>query len=419
MLIKTILNRIYRFKHFVYRDIRLSINGNGEMVIEAGIVPRKNSQGLCSKCGKTHPGYDHLPERSYEFIPLWGIPVVFKYSPRRVVCPGFGIVVERVPWADGKHSLTNAFRIFLSRWARKLSWKETAESFAVSWEQVYRSVRYVVEYGLKRRCLDGITAIGVDEIQYKLGHKYLTLVYQLNEGMRRLLFVGKDRKAKSLLRFFMDFGKERSGRFLAICTDMWDPYLKVIKKKAGQALNIIDRFHIKKHLNDAVDKVRRQEAAFLSQNGYEPVLEKSRWALLKNPKNLTSKQHLKLRDLLQYNLKSVKSYLLKTDFERFWKYVSPTWAEKFLDAWTYTAMHSRIEPMKAVARTLRNYQPLIINWFRVKGARLSSGPIEGLNNKAKVAIRKSYGFREYHVLKMALFHQLGMLPEPELTHKFC
>lgn len=418
MLIKTILNRIQKFKGFVYTFSRL-ITERGELVMMTGIAARKNSRGTCSGCGIHACGYDHLRERRYEYVPLWGIKVFFLYEPRRVDCRNCGIIVERVPWADGKHQLTDTFRIFLARWARRLSWKETAESFNVSWEHVFRSIKYVVGYGLKNRSLEGIKAIGIDEIKHKFGHKYLTLVYQLDEGMRRLLYVGKDRKAKSLLRFFVDFGKERSEQLLAICTDMWDPYLKVIRKKAGQALNILDRFHIKKHLNEAVDKVRREESGYLRNNGYEPILEKSRWPLLKNPENLTDKQHLKLKEILRYNLQSVKSYLLKKDFEIFWKYVSPYWAERFLNNWTFKVMRSRIEPMKSFAKTVRRYQPLILNWFRVKGARLSSGPIEGLNNKAKVAIRKSYGFREYEVLKMALFHQLGMLPEPELTHKFC
>ena len=157
----------------------------------------------------------------------------------------------------------------------------------------------------------------------------------------------------------------------------------------------------------------------MENNGYEPILKKSRWALLKNPENRTEKQTLKIKELLQYNLKSVKAFLLKLEFEKFWRYKSPYWAEVFLDRWIYKVMRSRIEPMKGVAKMLRNHKPLILNWFKVKGVRLSSGPVEGLNNKAKVTIRKSYGFREYDVLKMALFHQLGDLPEPEFTHRFC
>ena len=140
---------------------------------------------------------------------------------------------------------------------------------------------------------------------------------------------------------------------------------------------------------------------------------------MKNPENRAENQSLKIKEILQYNLKSVKSLLLKLEFEKFWKYRSPFWAEIFLNEWIHKAMRSRIKPMKQVAKMLRNHKPLIINWFKVKGVRLSSSPVEGLNNKAKVTIRKSYGFREFDVLKMALFHQLGDLPEPELTHRFC
>jgi transposase len=141
--------------------------------------------------------------------------------------------------------------------------------------------------------------------------------------------------------------------------------------------------------------------------------------IIENPENRTEKQSQKIKDLLQYNLKSVKSFLLKLEFERFWKYKSVFWAEIFLDEWVYKVMRSKIEPMKDVAKMLRNHKALILNWFKVKGIRLSSGPVEGLNNKAKVTIRKSYGFRELNVLKMALYHQLGDLPEPEGTHRFC
>lgn len=418
MLIKTILNKIQKYKSFIYTDTKLVCKGSA-VTLNVSVVPRANSHAFCSGCGTQRPGYDKLPERAYAFIPLWGINVFFLYSPRRVDCPTCGVKVEKIPWADGKHHLTNSFRIFLAQWARKLSWKDVAISFRVSWEHVYRSIAYVVDYGLKHRLLDTIQTIGIDEIKYKFGYKYLTLVYQLDEGMRRLLFVGKDRKAKTLLRFFVDIGKDRCDKIKAVCTDMWDPYLKVIRKKIPNALNILDRFHIKKHINDGVDKVRRQESAYLRNNGYEPVLEKSRWPLLKNVENLTDKQHLKLKDLLRYNLKSVKSYLLKLDFEKFWSYNSPAWAEKFLNHWIVKVMRSRIEPMKKTAKTIRRYKPLILNWFKTKGNRLSSGPIEGFNNKAKVTIRKSYGFREYNVLKMALFHQMGGLPEPPFTHKFC
>ena len=152
--------------------------------------------------------------------------------------------------------------------------------------------------------------------------------------------------------------------------------------------------------------------------GYEPVLKNSRWCLLKRWENLTEKQEAKLINLLRYNLKSVRAYLLKEDFNGFWEYVSPAWAEKFLDRWCTRVMRSRIEPMKKVARTIRHHKPLILNWFKAKKA-FSSGVVEGLNNKAKVTTRTSYGFRTYHGAEIALYHALGDLPVPTMTHRFC
>lgn len=139
---------------------------------------------------------------------------------------------------------------------------------------------------------------------------------------------------------------------------------------------------------------------------------------VKRPENLTDKQTVKLSELLKYNLRTVRAYLLREDFQRFWEYRSPAWAGKFLDEWTRRAMRSRLEPMKKVARTLRNHRPLILNWFRAKG-EVSSGAVEGLNNKVKLVTRKSYGFRTANVAKLALLHNLGRLPEPQHTHRFC
>ncbi|KMQ52282.1 transposase [Chitinispirillum alkaliphilum] len=151
-----------------------------------------------------------------------------------------------------------------------------------------------------------------------------------------MLCIGKDRKAKTLLRFFHDFGKERTERIRVICSDMWKPYLKVIAKKAVNAVNVLDRFHIMKMFNDALDKVRREESAKLSKDGYEPVLKNTRWLLAKRPENLTDKQRPRLKELLSYNIKSVRAYLLREDFQQFWEYVSPTWAMKFLNSWIRT-----------------------------------------------------------------------------------
>ena len=132
----------------------------------------------------------------------------------------------------------------------------------------------------------------------------------------------------------------------------------------------------------------------MKRDGYEPLLTKARWLLLKRPEHLTEKQEIKLQDLIQYNLRSIRAYLLKEDFQQLWEYVSPTWAGKFIDCWVKRVMLSKIELMKKEARTIRKHKGLILNYFRAKKA-FSSGIVEGLNNKVKLTMRKSYGFIVY------------------------
>jgi transposase len=416
MQIKTILNRVQKHKSFVYGAVR-NVEGASIPTLEVEIRPRINSQALCSVCGGKKPGYDTLPVRRFEFIPMWGYKVFFVYAPRRVDCPDCGVRVERMPWVTGKHRLTESYAWFLAGWAKRLSWKEVADAFRTTWDQVFSSVERAVTWGREHQDLSDIEAIGVDEIAWQRGHRYLTLVYQIDGQCKRLLWIGEKRTVKTLLRFFRWFGKERSQGLKYVCSDMWKPYLKVIAKKAGKAIHILDRFHIMSHLSKAIDEVRAGEAKELREKGYEAVLTKTRWLLLKRPENLTDQQEIKLADLLQYNLRSIRSYLLKEEFQLFWSYTSAYWAGKFLDKWCTKTMRSKIEPMKKVARMLRKHRILLLNWFRAR-KQFSSGIVEGFNTKAKLTTRKAYGFRTYHAAEIALYHGLGALPVPETTHEF-
>lgn len=417
MQIKTILNRVQKFKSFVYKSVKL-IERQESLELEVAVIERSNGKPICSGCGCQRSGYDRQPQRRFEFVPLWGIKVFLVYAPRRVDCPSCGVRVEQMPWALGKRPLTKSYAWFLANWAKRLSWKETAEVFRTSWESVFRSVEMAVDWGRTHQDLSGVQAIGVDEIAWKKGHKYLTLVYQIDNHCKRLLWIGKERKTKTLLGFFRWFGAERSQALQYICSDMWRPYLKVIAKKAGQAIHVLDRFHIMAHFGKALDEVRAGEVRELKAKGYEPVLTKTRWLLLKRPGNLSEMQEIKLAELLQYNLRSVRAYLLKEEFQFFWSYTSPYWAGQFLDKWCKKTMQSKIEPMKRVSRMLRGHRELLLNWFHAKG-QLSSGVVEGFNTKAKLTSRKSFGFRTFRGAEIALYHALGALPEPEFTHRFC
>jgi transposase len=416
MQLITILNRCHRFRGFVYEGAKFSPSEQ-QHTIEVRVRPRVGSAAICSGCHRPAAGYDHLAERRFEFIPFWGFLVFLLYRMRRVNCKTCGVVVEELPWASGKHQLTKVYMQFLAHWARKLSWKETATSFRTSWEQVCHAVEYVVSWGLEHRTLAPIRAIGVDEIQYAKGHKYLTLVYQIDAGLTRLLWVGKERTVETFEGFFAMIGEDLSSQIEFVCSDMWKPYLRVIREKCSQALHILDRFHIVVKMNEALDDVRAAESRKMAQEGHEPLLKKSRWCVLKRKENLTPQQKFRLQDLLRYNLQTVRAYLLKEDFQQFWEYNSPTWAGMFLDFWCGQTMRSRIEPMKKIARMLRAHRDLLLNYFKAK-KEFSSGIVEGFNNKAKVTMRKSYGFRTFRITELALYHALGKLPEPELTHEF-
>ncbi len=415
MLITRLLNACHHHPGFVYVSARLL---EAENMIEIDVRPRRGSRGNCSACGKPAAGYDTQPVRRFEFIPVWGFAVFLLYAMRRVQCRGCGVKVEQVPWAIGKNTLCKAYMLFLAQWARRMSWRETAVAFRTSWEKVFHAVEWVVEWGLAHRELGEVRAIGVDEIQYGRGHEYLTLVYQIDAGVTRLLWVGKERTIASFQRFFDKIGKDMADRIEFVCSDMWKPYLKLIAQNCPNALNILDRFHVVASINKAIDEVRAGEARRMAQDGYEPVLKKTRWSVLKRKHNLTGTQRGRLKELLKYNLKTVRAYLLKEDFHRFWDYTSPTWAGKFLDQWCTQVMRSKIEPMKKVVGTLRRHRELLLNYFRAR-KQFSSGVVEGLNNKCKVTMRKAYGFRTFKATEIALYHVLGKLPEPRLTHRFC
>jgi transposase len=417
MRLKSIVNRVEKHQFFVYERVRWS-EDRLRPSLKVEVRARSNSRPRCSGCGQPGPGYDTLPAREFEFVPLWGFQVFFVYAPRRVQCGRCGVKVEAVPWVSGKRTLTRTYMQFLATWARRLSWQEVARCFYTSWDQVFRSVAWMVEWGLAHRDLQGIQALGIDEVGFQKGPRYLTVVYQIDAHAKRLLWVGRDRSVQTLSRFFRELGKVRSAQLRFVCSDLWKPYLRVIAHRAPQALHVLDRFHVVSNFNKALDQVRAQETRELRQQGLRPVLTHGRWCLLKRPQHLTPAQQTKLADLLRCNLRTVRAYLLKEDFEFFWSYQGVLWARRFLRGWYHRALRSRIEPVKRLARTLRTHEPLLLNWFRAQ-KKISSGVTEGLNNRLKLTLRKSYGFRTFRAAEIALYHTLGALPEPEWTHKFC
>lgn len=418
MHLESILRRLQPQPGFVYDKIAWA-GTRDRPCLHVHLRPRRGSRGICSRCCRKRPGYDvQQPARLFTFVPFWGIAVRFVYAMRRVDCRTCGVTIEMVPWAAGKTHSTHAFVWFVASWARVLSWSEVARRFQSSWDTVFRCVEHAVRWGLANRNLDGIRSIGVDELAWKKGHKYLTLVYQLDHGRRRLLHIARDRTASSFNSFFDMLGEERSKAIMFVASDMWKAFLGVVRKRCSIVVHVLDRFHVAQLLSKAVDTVRRDEMRGLRAAGRQAVLTKTRWLLLKRPRNLKHKERSRLRELVAINLRSVRAYLLKEQFQHFWSYTSVGGARRFLQRWTTMAMRSRLPPFKKFARTLRDHQRELLNWFLARG-QFAAGATEGFNNKARVTTRKAYGFRTYEHAEIALYHALGDLPEPPwLTHRF-
>jgi transposase len=286
--VKTILNRVQEHAGFVFREVRLWSRQDEPERIEIRVRAHAGMSRRCSRCRRAAPGYDQLEERQWQHVPLWGIEVWFRYAPRRVECPEHGVVVEHLPWNEGKRPVTTALMGFLARWARRLSWRETAQVFQVSWEAVYRSVEWFVAWGLAQRELKGVESIGVDEIHWGHGLRasnFLTVIYQIDAHCRRLLFVGKGRSKRTL----------------------------------QQGLKVLDRFHIMMHLNQAVDEVRRAESARLRAAGTMGAqkLKRMRWTLLRRGSRVRGRARQKLKALLSSKLATARAWELKETFVHF------------------------------------------------------------------------------------------------------
>ena len=408
MLVESLIKETVNLQGFRVMTVEKVTDG-----LEAELVPDRRFSPRCGLCGEPASYRDTRPPRRFRHVPLWGIGVWLVYSPRRVKCGHCGSIhVETLPWATGKRRFTRALMATLATWARILTWQQVAALFGCAWSTVAQAVEEAVAYGLAHRDLSGVTHIGIDEISRRRGHVYVTNVYDLKG--RRLLWSGEGRARETLGAFFDWFGEERTAGLEGVCSDMWQPYIDVVKERAPQAVLVFDKFHIVQHLMRAVDQVRRDE---IREKGKEhkELVAKTRYIWLKNPGNLTGSQQLRLKELEELNLKINRAYLLKEAFRGFWNYRRPSWAKRYLDQWFWWATHSRLQPMRDFAWMLRRRQDDLLNYFRLP---INNGTVEGLNNKAKVISHKAYGFRTARNYIRNLYHCMADLPLPETVHTF-
>lgn len=385
----TLLRRLVNVKHTLVTDWKWDWD-SGEMVLS---VKPSWRRPRCSGCRKRRvPIYDSKEARYWRHLDFGDTIVRLCYGLRRVSCVDCGIVAERVPWATSPTArFTTAFEQQAAYLAQRLDKTTIAELMRIAWRTVGGILERVVARLRPADVLAGLTMIGVDEISYRKGHRYLTVV--VDHVSRRVVWARKGRSADTLAQFFAELGPKRRQRIKLVTMDMSAAYISAVRKAVPHAQIVFDRFHVQQLVNTAVDKTRREEWQRLrTQVGDVPAseLKGMRWAVLKRPWNLTPEQADKLSTLSKSNGRLYRAYLLKESFADILDRRQPNVVKAMLTDWLSWASRSRLPAFVKVARTIRKHLDDIVAYIR--NWRLTNAVVEGLNNTARLASRRAYGF---------------------------
>ena len=350
---------------------------------------------ICPHCGyKTSSRYDLRPRPSrwrHLDLGVWRVEV--RATLRRLRCPTHGVVVEAVPFARPGAHLTADFDDLLAWLATRMDKTSIARLCRVSWRTVGRACERVVASELDPGRLDGLFRIGVDEISWRKHHKYLTLV--VDHDRARVIWGAAGRNAKTLDQFFDELGPARSGAIEAVSMDLGPAYLKSVRAEghAPQAIVCADPFHLVALVGDALDEVRRdlwQQLRRLPDDRYAKAFKGSRWALLKNPEDLTDTQAAQLARIKRSRGGIWRAYEMKEQFRAiFDSDLEPAEAVEALDRWTTRTSRCRLAPFVKAARTMRDRRGIIVNALE---QGITNARVEGLNTKVRLLIRRAYGF---------------------------
>jgi len=363
------------------------------MIIVSVVLRRRRL--ICPHCGwKTSARYDTRDRPSrWRHLDLGVWQVEIRATLRRLRCPTHGVVVEAVPFARPGAHLTRDFDDLLAWLATKMDKTSIARLCRVSWRTVGRACERVVAAELDPHRLDGLFRIGVDEISWRRHHKYLTLV--VDHDRARVIWGAEGKDAKTLDGFFDELGPARSRLIEAVSLDLGPAYLKSVQAEghAPQAVVCADPFHLVKLVGDALDEVRRdvwQQLRRLPDDRYAKAFKGSRWALLKNPADLTDRQAAQLERIRRTRGGIWRAYEMKEQFRAiFAAGVDPVDAIAQLDRWCARAQRCRLPAFVKVARTMRDRRPIIINALE---HGINNGRVEGLNTKVRLLVRRAYGF---------------------------
>ncbi len=391
----------------VIEDVR---EEEGEVFV-VRVRPRREHRRRCPICLARCPGYDQgdgLCRWRTHDVGLMRAFVEAKTP--RVRCATHGVHVAHVPWARHGSGFTRTFEDTVAWLAVRTDKTALASLLRIAWRSVGAIVERVCESAIAVRSpFVGVTRIGIDEVSYRKGHRYLTCVVDHDTG--RLIWAQKGRDEKTLRKFFRLLGKEGRSAITLVSADAATWIGNVVRKQCPDAVLCIDPFHVVSWATKAIDKVRRgmwNELRERGQTARAKAMKGSRWALLKNPEDLTRKQRLKLRTIEDDNKQLFRAYLMKEQLREIFK--TKGWVAVFMiDEWLAWTGHSKIEPMKAVARAIRENRAGI-DAALVYG--LSNARLESSNTKLKLLTRLAFGFHSHEPLIALAMLKLGGLCPP-------
>lgn len=341
----------------------------------------------CSGCGARAAGYDRRPARRWRHPGNGDEPWYLEYAPRRVSCRRCGIRVEQMPWAAAGSRFTLEFEELVAYLAQITDKTQVTRLTGISWSTVGRIVERVVDRRLDGDRLKNLRRIGVDEFSYRSRHRYVTVV--VDHDRQRVVWAAPGNTAQTLGNFFKALGPEGLAELESITIDMAPGYKKAIAEHAPHVQVIFDRFHVQRLVTDALDKVRREQLQEVRGTPEGREIYQSRFALLKNPWNLTLKESQKLRDIQHNNARLYRAYLLKESLAQALDYKQTWRAERALREWLAWASRSKLRPFVKASRAIRKHLPGILAYVQ---ERLTNGYVEGINSRLRMVARRAYGF---------------------------
>jgi transposase len=378
------------------------------------VKPHKNGC-LCPECKKRRPIVRTMNSfRVWRDLPICGMSVFFWYQPKELRCPIHGRVQEDIPWADSYAHVTYRFEYAMLVYCQIMTQKAAAEILHIAKSTLSDLLHRCIKRIRSRHRIRGLTSIGVDEISYCKGHKYATIVYDLNKA--RVVWVGQGKGRETIDEFFKEHLSpfQRKQIKWASC-DMSQAYIGAIEKHCPNAILVLDRFHIVKALNDAIDEVRKEQWRNAPVDERK-ALKGLRWLLFKHSSKRSKEDTLVLNALQKGNRRIHRAWVLKDEFEQFWDYKAPWAAERFLNRWITTALKSRLEPIRNFVNMIKKHKNRILSFI---ASRLTNAKAEGINRIIKIVKNRASGFRSLPPFSDMIFLTIGDLDIPnQIPAKF-